>query len=411
MKIKKQGISLIVLVITIIVMIVLAGAIILSLNNAGIIEKANQAVSSTDEATIKQIAQLGWAEAYAEYGPNLDKLEAGVKFALTENNIETEDYGIIVTTKGVTIGKGWQQGDFIVTKGSQKLEIGDVVYYDAGVEGYTSGWKVLGAENGELLIMSAADITEYGLGDYNHTEDIELAKAGYLNGISDLNTLCEEYGNGRGAVGKARSITVEDVNKITGYNPEIARHGKGTIEEYGNEVTLTWEYSETEYDLENPHYESTNGISGRLMDTESHEGRFMHFNGTEFLTLTNEGVTEEVNKEITTLKNNYYTYSLVNNPEQYKEGFKATKKAYKMLFKNNENELVDTYWLASRYTYVDTWCVCYGMFMMRQRVVAGTDFIDSLQAMPDGYSYGVRAVVSLGTDIKLTGSSTSGWSY
>ena len=41
---RKQGISLIVLVITIIVMIILAAAIILSLNNAGIIGNANQAV-------------------------------------------------------------------------------------------------------------------------------------------------------------------------------------------------------------------------------------------------------------------------------------------------------------------------------------------------------------------------------
>ena len=38
----KKGISLIVLVITIIVMIVLAGVIIASINNSGIIEKTNE---------------------------------------------------------------------------------------------------------------------------------------------------------------------------------------------------------------------------------------------------------------------------------------------------------------------------------------------------------------------------------
>ena len=50
---NKKGISLIVLVITIIVMIVLVGAVILSLNNAGIIGKASDATVAADIANIK----------------------------------------------------------------------------------------------------------------------------------------------------------------------------------------------------------------------------------------------------------------------------------------------------------------------------------------------------------------------
>ena len=42
---KNKGISLITLVITIIIMIILAGAIILTLTNSGIFDKANDAVS------------------------------------------------------------------------------------------------------------------------------------------------------------------------------------------------------------------------------------------------------------------------------------------------------------------------------------------------------------------------------
>ena len=86
-------------------MIVLAGAIIITLSNSGIIEKANEAVDKTNEAQVQQIAQLGWAEAYAEYGDNVDKLTAGVRNALTANGINPEDYEITVTKTGVTLTK------------------------------------------------------------------------------------------------------------------------------------------------------------------------------------------------------------------------------------------------------------------------------------------------------------------
>ncbi|MDD4376471.1 MAG: hypothetical protein PHR25_06840, partial [Clostridia bacterium] len=55
---KNKGISLIVFVITIIVMIILAGSIILSLSNNGIIEKAKQAKDSSDFSNLKHAASL-----------------------------------------------------------------------------------------------------------------------------------------------------------------------------------------------------------------------------------------------------------------------------------------------------------------------------------------------------------------
>ena len=58
----KDGISLIVLVITIIVMIVLAGAVILALSNSGIIEKATSSAFKTDVKTIKEEYEYKMAE-------------------------------------------------------------------------------------------------------------------------------------------------------------------------------------------------------------------------------------------------------------------------------------------------------------------------------------------------------------
>ncbi|MEG1142085.1 MAG: hypothetical protein RSE41_06535, partial [Clostridia bacterium] len=56
--IKKQGISLIVLVITIIIIIILAGAIILSLNNNNPIESANKARFISDVSAYKSDLEI-----------------------------------------------------------------------------------------------------------------------------------------------------------------------------------------------------------------------------------------------------------------------------------------------------------------------------------------------------------------
>ena len=67
MKKQKNGISLIVLVITIIVMIILAAAVILSLTSNGIIDRANDAVTKTDLNQMQTLASTIWAEAYLDY--------------------------------------------------------------------------------------------------------------------------------------------------------------------------------------------------------------------------------------------------------------------------------------------------------------------------------------------------------
>ncbi len=62
MKEKQKGISLIVLVITIIIMIILAGAIILALNNSGIIGRAEEARDKSDTSTLKEAANIAYGE-------------------------------------------------------------------------------------------------------------------------------------------------------------------------------------------------------------------------------------------------------------------------------------------------------------------------------------------------------------
>lgn len=80
----KKGISLIVLVITIIVMIIIAGAIIISLNSSNVISQANDAVQGSDLANARNAVMLAYAEAAV--GNN------GVAIDETTGKVVTADY-------------------------------------------------------------------------------------------------------------------------------------------------------------------------------------------------------------------------------------------------------------------------------------------------------------------------------
>ena len=89
----KKGISLIVLVITIIVMIIIAGAIIISLNSSNVIQQANKAVADSDAANVRNALMLAYAEHSAENN--------GIAMK-DENNVMTAaDYAAYLADNGI----------------------------------------------------------------------------------------------------------------------------------------------------------------------------------------------------------------------------------------------------------------------------------------------------------------------
>ena len=83
---SKKAISLIVLVITIIIMIILASAIIMSLDNANIFNKAEEAVEKTNAATNKYLSEIKLAER------ELEKIQGASPVTdTTPNDLRQED--------------------------------------------------------------------------------------------------------------------------------------------------------------------------------------------------------------------------------------------------------------------------------------------------------------------------------
>ena len=98
----KKGISLIVLVITIIVMIILAASVVITLSNTGVINRASEAVDSTNEAAVQDMAALIWADAYMDNKRGTDIVNE-VTTKLGEQGVTTDKWNITVTDTGVTV--------------------------------------------------------------------------------------------------------------------------------------------------------------------------------------------------------------------------------------------------------------------------------------------------------------------
>ncbi len=99
---RKQGISLIVLVITIIVMIILAASVVITLSNVGIIGKASDAITTTDLKNIQQEAEV---VKLLEFGNNITM--NGHQARMNKNILIQK---LLEHFKGST-----QQGDRIIT--------------------------------------------------------------------------------------------------------------------------------------------------------------------------------------------------------------------------------------------------------------------------------------------------------
>ena len=337
---KESGITLIALVVTIVVLLILAGVSINAIfNDNGIINKARDAQNKMDEAVkndqtgINELSNL--INSYANGTTNGENTET-----TTEN---------------------WTQNKTTVTNGTTTYTVGDNYTYNCGVSTYKGGWKVLGAENGELLIMSTIDIGTLTLSGQD----------GYNTGVSQLNTMCEPYGT------KVRSITVEDINRVTGYDP--TNQGDGTVfgvgefYEYGNEVTYTANESS-----------ATNGKTSApdLEENYVHpDGRIIGINATSI-----------------TVKSTCYAYypnTLTLNSSGTTVGIATNSNAYKMLFQNADYSANCSYWLASTYVHAmdDR-----SLFGMRDVSTDGLIYFNDLwssRGESGPYSLGVRAVVCL----------------
>ena len=412
---NEKAITLIALVITIIVLLILAGISIATLTgNNGLLSKATSAKEETKKAEYKESLELIGA------GLQIDKRRenwtTGVFMGKYKKAIENdkkfkgslvkeENNKIKVTTKeGYVFYVEEEKVEFggkeeLTTKPeslASKVEVGDYVAYKAGTThsytskkgtGITGGngydtpqtftsnddikWRVLSKENNEIVLISEEPIST------TDNKSLRLNNAiGYLYAEEELNKICSIYGHGVGAntsktfsyeVGDvverveeiaytgsgARSITVEDVNKICGVTPstELSYNSRN----YGKEFTRSICY---------PTRTEATGYS-ELAASRTDKNTFYYYTGSDKIL--------------------------------------ATSNEYKMLFENKH------YWLASRCVDSGSDYSNFGVHYVSGNVDyagVGAGYSDSF--LEDSVSDGVRPVVYLKSDIQTSGKDSSG---
>ena len=445
----SNGITLIALVITIIVLLILAGVVIATLTgDNGILGKAKTAKTTNDEEKAKEQIKIAVMGSYGKDGElNYDDLTKNLEQIGIKGLPKEASYPLEVTLDGViaeidengevnftTSGGYTQTGDTITSPDGKTMKVGDYVDYDPTLEAkasdltYTStadktgadsnqefnvatyksagyGWRVLGVKNGKIRLISEEFIGPGTYTDSNRTYYTLKGQKGFINGIEELNKISAIFGHGKGAE-KATSITAEDINEITGYDPATAKCEEGNFNEYGNKVTYTKEgetklsssatngqkWSGTQntlnyYDKSNKTFKTLTSGSTQITST------FYYYNPTT-LNTKQEKPTQGVDEN-----------GVYNTIYQILFGkYAVNKDSYEISFVGTGTQ--PRYWLASESALTVKNGVTWGLRRVNDGKVLNRGIFFSTGTEYSYDDYGVRPIVYLKSDISLEWNNT-----
>ena len=415
---KQNGITLVALVITIIVLIILAMVSIRIVMDGGLITKSKDATAQHTIGAEKEKITLGYNEYTLSKASGESVTAPTVKGAASVTGDETAGWTITFahsdgdhvytlssdgTIKEQTNGSSttaitWTKTDEGITSSTGiTVQIGDYVNYDEGTRGkhtpdtskgagtsktggsqstgYTLGTTTLSAESLNWRVLGVNDKGQLELiSDNPTTQELYLAnEEGWLNAEENLDTFCDElYGKGANASG-ARSLKVGDVDTLANYD-------KTTYSGYGVE----WQYKFST--------ESTN------LQYSKAGSAFEDYRYTQEFKYPGEAVINSSNPGTRAVKCTDYDYSAQN-----KIASNMSTDIANMITSSNINQ-----WLSSRCIR----CTIGGAGFNFHYLRGGNVNSNYLFASGFGnytFSFRVRPVVSLKSDIQLSGNSNDGW--
>ena len=417
---NKKGITLIALVITIIVLLILAGVSISMISSQdGILKKTTSAKEMNKKAEYEEAVKLALQAAMVNENAevdydNIDKYLTGAQvdkdakiIKYNENNYQVKKDGTIkevawyVTTNNdnkyvVTNGKGKEillgaiinydpytgvnNEELTVTPYENKLGGTNIAYRIANNQEQKLIWKVIGTDDdGNILIMSTKNATD-STGTIQKLriggEDFETTKMAVKYAVEEVNRICGIYGHGKGAK-SARSVQVEDIDRLAEYDK--TKYEQDSIYEYGHNVTYT---------------KTSNGIDYIWGETTGSTGEskfeYLGENGNWNL-LINEG-------DSITVKATYYSYRM---SEMSTWGVNLKGKDVYELITADTSKDNNPYWIASSYVGAGSRYANYGMRYVCNSYVNGYSLANS-NGNCYSDSYGLRPVVSLNSDVEFT---------
>ena len=407
---NKNGITLIAMVITIIVLLILAGVAISTLaGENGVINRTTKAKTATRAGEIKDLLRLeATNNKAAEYQNEKQKTRSEfITELVAEGKLSEEEVEELqsAATPTITIGgialdfsilpesvQVWTQNGTSVTDGKINLTVGTQVT-GYSVTGHTDlNWYVLGAKDGKLLITTNTNPEKFTL----------EGKEGFTGGVATLKSAAEKYTNADFAEGKARSMEVEDINRVTGYDPDVAKINEGTnnVNQWENEVTYTLKN-------EKIYYKGTKYPKSTVDKPDGEESTclsFEYWNGSNWIKLGDGENPVYVSEPIKSTYYYYYPNTLTASSSGDTNGIATDSPAYSLLFANTnpwDSAPKGSYWLSSPCVYCNGGCADFGLRDVSMgRVDHGYTFDSRGGVYTPGN--GLRPVVSLKSSVKVT---------
>ena len=381
----------------------------------GILNKATTAKQKTEEATAEEKVKLEVGGSLGEDGKintadlnkNLGNIEGLTHEgeSIVKNPIENlpatvvvDGNNVIIREDGSVVVSEWTQTGYEITNGEITINVGDYVDYDelskgtqnSTIEitesGHTEqqtlatenlGWRILGiGENGGLELISDKPTS---------TKVTLLGETGYLNAEEVLNTVCNElYGKGEYAE-RARSLNVEDINKLANYDPETYNSSYGHLYKY----RFSTEAGYMQY--------------SRLTNNEQTWSDWANITAPNNQTFRMPGSTETISvdnpKESKEIENTSYSYTISS---------KITDTNIANMITNGTSTS-NKVWLSSRSIGCNEYYVKFNVHRLVRGGVYVIDMYDSNGSISPKQSYFVRPIVSLQSNIHLEENTEDGW--
>ena len=349
---KSKGITLIALVITIIILLILAGISISALTNQGLFKNAKAAQKETEKAEAEQGQRLNeYEDEINKYLSNNDKKEEKLIDKVNDGTIKIGDY-VKYTPDTASTTEILQE---LNTYSGSKANTTSTLTQE------NLNWRVLDVKDGQVRLISEVPTTStITLSGYN----------GYNNAVKLIDDTCNTLYSNSKLASKVQNLKIEDIqDKMveTNYSNITADYGKKftPVNKYYPNIVLKEKQ------------QKVNGAEGTKLDVSEQ---------TELINQTTKPQASSLE-----IKYTYWVKTMVTND------FKDSK--YYELFINNGSNYA-TYWMSSRC--VNAASNNAGFFV--RRVGSGHVFANYLcnsldDEVPDAYAF--RPIITLNSNVQI----------
>ena len=338
---NAEGITLVALVITIIILLILAGITISSLTNTGLFGRAKEAKEKT------QAAEENQAKTLNEYEDELNKY-LGQKLA---DKVKVGDYVTYTPDVLDSNAVATLKSNLNTYSGKSNSTI------NAAIDRQDLKWRVLDVQNGQVRLISEAPTTsKIELYGYN----------GYNNAVKLIDDACSTLYTNKQLASKVQNLKIEDITK----------------------------YMKTQPTEDTTPYSPTNIKYPKILETEENQTVVNSTTNNKLGVSSQESfVTGNDTSATSTLKKTYWSQTM-NNTDSFTDS-----KYYELFINNGSN--YSAYWMSSRCVDADSDYASFDVRLVYSGNV-GSNYLCTSRGKAPSFDYAFRPCITLNSNVQVT---------